>query len=658
MKRKKSMTVFDIIAWTNENRELIIGSRINNIYYAGGYWALKILTKDGKKFLKIEPGKRIHLSLYEPYRKSIDKFTAFLRKHVRGGIIKNLKYPSFERIVFIDIDKSGKKYRLIAEILPRGFVILTLNDTILYANKFAELRDRVVKPRHIYQMPPSGINPLITEIGGLEKLMHRGKDLVRGIIYGWNLPGEIAEEILYRAGLYEVKTIKPQAINRDDLEVLKDELIKLYKESLHGKGYLIKYGDLYVSFTPYYPRIYSELHEMNIIETPKFNNAVDTFFSTLEKEEIKKYEEKSIEAEIARIKKSIEEQEKIVNRYRELSRRYNEVATLIATNYEYVSEILECVNKVRKEISWEQVKKHCNKVYDYDASRGTVTILLDGKEIVLDVRSGVDGNIMNFYRLAGEYRAKADRALKSIKELREKLKQISEKAIVISRRVEAGIKPRLWYERFHWLITSEGLLVIAGRDANQNEAIVRRYLDKKDVFLHADIHGAPATVIKTRGKIPGEKSIHEASVIAACYSRAWKLGFGEIDVYWVRGEQVSKKPPSGEYLGKGAFMIYGKKNYIRHVKLELAIGIEEVYDEIYGRYQRVIVGPNELIKDRAIAYTLIVPGRLTPSKAAKRILDLINKITNTGLMIKVEEIVERLPGPLDIIGVEKGVKQG
>jgi len=400
------------------------------------------------------------------------------------------------------------------------------------------------------------------------------------------------------------------------------------------------------------------MEEMTIIETPKFNNAVDTFFSTLEKEEVKKYEEKSIDAEIVRIKKSIEEQEKIVNRYRELSRRYNEVATLIATNYEYVSEILECVNKVRKEISWEQVKKHCNKVYDYDASRGTVTILLDGKEIVLDVRSGVDGNIMNFYRLAGEYRAKADRALKFIEELREKLKQISEKAIVISRRIEAGIKPRLWYERFHWLITSEGLLVIAGRDANQNEAIVRKYLDKKDIFLHADIHGAPATVIKTRGKIPGEKSIHEASVIAACYSRAWKLGFGEIDVYWVRGEQVSKKPPSGEYLGKGAFMIYGKKNYIRHVKLELAIGIEEVYDEIYGKYQRVIAGPNELIKDRAIAYTLIVPGRLTPSKAAKRIFDLINKITNTGLMIKVEEIVERLPGPLDIIGVEKGVKQG
>jgi len=651
------MTIFDIIAWTNENRELIIDSRINNIYYAGNYWALKILTRDGKKFLKIEPGRRIHLSLYEPYTKSIDKFTAFLRKHIRGGIIKNLEYPGFERIVFIDIDKSGKRYRLIAEILPRGFIILTLNDTILFANKFAELRDRIIKPKYVYKAPPGGVNPLIAEIDELEELVHKGKDLVRGLIFGWNLPGEIAEEILYRAGLYEIKTIKPHAITRSDLNALRNELIRLYKESLHGKGFLVKYDDLYVSFTPYYPRIYSELHEMTIIETPRFNNAVDTFFSMLEKEEIKKYEEKNIEAEIAKIKKSIEEQERIINRYLELSRIYNEAATLIATNYELVSGILKCVNKVRKEYGWERIKEYCDKVLDYNANRGTVTIVLNNREVVLDIRSGIDGNIMNFYRLAGEYKAKANRALKSVEELREKLKQISEKSIIISRQVEAGIKPRLWYERFHWLITSEGFLVIAGRDANQNEAIVRRYLDKKDLFLHADIHGAPATVIKTRGRVPGEKSIREASVIAACYSKAWKLGFGEIDVYWVWGEQVSKKPPSGEYLGKGAFMIYGKKNYIRHVKLELAIGIEEVYDEIYGKYQRVIVGPKELIKERSLAYILIVPGKLSPNKAAERIFDLLNKFAKKEIMIRIDEIAERLPGPLDIISAEKGFRQ-
>lgn len=656
MKRKKSMTVFDVIAWTNENKELIISSRINNIYHTGSYWTLKILTKNGKKFLKIEPGRRIHLSLYEPYTKFIDKFTAFMRKHIRGGIIKNIEYPGFERIVFIDIEKSGRKYKLITEILPRGFLILTLNDIILYANEFAELRDRIIRPKYIYQTPPSGVNPLITDIDELIELISKGKDLVRGIIYGWNLPGEIAEEILYRSGLYEIKTIKPLTISRNDLEVLREELINLYNESLHGKGYLIKHENIYISFTPYYPKIYSQLHEMTITETPRFNDAVDTFFSSLEKEEIKKKEEKSIEAEIARIKKSIKEQEEIISKYLELSHKYNEVATLIATNYEYISSIIECINRIRKEKGWEYIKKYCDGVHNYDESRGKVTIILNTKEVDLDIRLGVNKNIMNYYRLSGEYRAKANRALKHVEDLRRKLKQVSQEIINISRMVEAGIKPRLWYERFHWLITSEGFLVIAGKDAGQNEAIVRRYLDDKDIFLHADIHGAPATVIKTRSRVPGDKSLYEASILAACYSKAWKLGFGEIDVYWVWGRQVSKKPPSGEYLGKGAFMIYGKKNYLKHIKLELAIGVEEVYDEIYGKYQRIIVGPDDLIKDRVIVYALIIPGKLAPSKAAKKIYELMNKIANRGILIKIDEIIERLPGPLDIVSIERGFK--
>jgi predicted ribosome quality control (RQC) complex YloA/Tae2 family protein len=33
-----------------------------------------------------------------------------------------------------------------------------------------------------------------------------------------------------------------------------------------------------------------------------------------------------------------------------------------------------------------------------------------------------------------------------------------------------------WFERFHWFITSENYLVLSGRDAQQNELLVKRYL--------------------------------------------------------------------------------------------------------------------------------------------------------------------------------------
>lgn len=37
------------------------------------------------------------------------------------------------------------------------------------------------------------------------------------------------------------------------------------------------------------------------------------------------------------------------------------------------------------------------------------------------------------------------------------------------------VRKAAWYERFNWFISSENYLVISGRDAQQNELIVKRY---------------------------------------------------------------------------------------------------------------------------------------------------------------------------------------
>jgi predicted ribosome quality control (RQC) complex YloA/Tae2 family protein len=40
------------------------------------------------------------------------------------------------------------------------------------------------------------------------------------------------------------------------------------------------------------------------------------------------------------------------------------------------------------------------------------------------------------------------------------------------------VRKAAWFERFHWFISSENYLVISGRDAQQNELIVKRYFRK------------------------------------------------------------------------------------------------------------------------------------------------------------------------------------
>lgn len=54
-----------------------------------------------------------------------------------------------------------------------------------------------------------------------------------------------------------------------------------------------------------------------------------------------------------------------------------------------------------------------------------------------------------------------------------------------------------WFERFHWFISSENYLVLSGRDAQQNELLVKRYLKKGDIYCHADVHGASSCIVKS-----------------------------------------------------------------------------------------------------------------------------------------------------------------
>ena len=40
------------------------------------------------------------------------------------------------------------------------------------------------------------------------------------------------------------------------------------------------------------------------------------------------------------------------------------------------------------------------------------------------------------------------------------------------------------------------IVQLGGRDAQQNELIVKRYMREGDIYVHADLHGASSIVIK------------------------------------------------------------------------------------------------------------------------------------------------------------------
>ncbi|KAI5705891.1 hypothetical protein M8J75_002731 [Diaphorina citri] len=128
-----------------------------------------------------------------------------------------------------------------------------------------------------------------------------------------------------------------------------------------------------------------------------------------------------------------------------------------------------------------------------------------------------------------------------------------------------------WFEKFYWFISSENYLVIGGRDMQQNEMIVKRYLRANDVYVHADITGASSVVVKnpTSDPIP-PKTLTEAGIMAVCYSVAWDAKV-VTNAWWVKADQVSKTAPTGEFLTTGSFMIRGKKNFFPPCQLAMGI---------------------------------------------------------------------------------------
>lgn len=265
----------------------------------------------------------------------------------------------------------------------------------------------------------------------------------------------------------------------------------------------------------------------------------------------------------------------------------------------------------------------------------------------IDVRKSVPENAEFYYSESKKARHKVAGAKKALENTEKKISELKKKqeASVSEYTPERKkIKTKRWYEKFHWFHSSDNFLVVGGKDATTNEILVKKHLDNHDLVFHADIHGAPFFVVKNPDKkeIP-EGTSREAAYAAASYSKAWKLGLGSCDVYCVNPEQVSKKAPSGEYLGKGAFMIHGKKQWFRGIRLEMAVGFR-INDEV-----EVIGGPVGSVESNSNYSVKITSGDRKPGGLAKEIKEAILKKTRKEdaekiRKIRLEDIQKHIPG--------------
>ena len=111
--------------------------------------------------------------------------------------------------------------------------------------------------------------------------------------------------------------------------------------------------------------------------------------------------------------------------------------------------------------------------------------------------------------------AKIEKELSEAEELKS-LKPAEIVEALSKRKVEMENKE--WYEKFRWFTSSDGFLVVAGKDTVSNEVLIKKYTTQEDVVFHAEITGAPFTVVKAEGKQVPEQTLKEAGEFAASYS--------------------------------------------------------------------------------------------------------------------------------------------
>jgi len=614
---QRKLSSFEIYVIISELQDLI-GNSIDNIYQLTRNEFLirikNIQTKQ-KEFIYIRNGDFLCITkkdFKKPQKPST--FAMTLRKYLVNGRINEISQHKFDRIIKLKISKKEGDYTLVIEFFSDGNIILVNPEgKIILPLIKQRWAHRSIKGKENYEPPPIQINPFdLTKEKFSELIKQSETDIVRTLAVNVNLSGSIAEEICARTNVD--KTLKIEVIDEKTISKLYNTLIdflEIFEKRKFSPVFVIKENKIINAL----PFPFVSYKDATFKKADSFVGGLERFIE-IKKEEKKK--ESKTKEQIERLNRQLSQQREAIEALTKQIEEKKFEGNLIYLNYQDCEKIL---NEIKEFLDLKEKKDEIKKINEkeivkkFDPLENLLLVKLKDIQdktyvIKLNFRKTVSENAEKAYDDSKKLRNKLKGAEKSFKNTKEQIKQVKLKEQEEKEKVVKVPKSEklFWFERFRWFISSDGNIVIGGKDIKTNEIVVKKYLKENDRYAHADIQGAPSIIIKSKGvndeKIEiSEKTLDEACIFAASFSKAWKQ-FAEAQAYWVLPEQVSKTPQSGEFVPRGAFIIRGKRNY-KNCKLELAIGKIRI-DDLY----KIMCGPLDSVKSLTDKYIIIQPGEL------------------------------------------------
>ena len=422
---------------------------------------------------------------------------------------------------------------------------------------------------------------------------------------------------------------KPQALS-DEIDVADNHL---------------KHRMKYIEFHPFKPRTFLENDEVSILEFGRFNTAVDEFFSSVESQKLESRLNEREEVAKRKLEHARLDHERRLGGLQQVQELNVRKAQVIEANLQIVQEAISAVNSLLAQgMDWQNVarlieveKRRQNPVAEIirlplKLYENAITLALsEGDEDEPDFEGDeTDSDVSEEGKSSESTAAKADSSAdkrlqidvdlalspwsnarqyydqkKNAAVKEQKTLQASGKALKSAeKKIEADLKKGLqqekdlmrpqrntyWFEKFIYFISSDGYLVIGGKDAQQSDIIYQRHFKKGDVFVHADLQGATPLIIKNRSRtytdpIP-PSTLSQAGTLTVSTSVAWDSK-AVMAAWSVHSNQVSKLSAHGDLLPAGIFATTGEKNFMPPAQLLLGFGVFfKISEESKTRHQR------------------------------------------------------------------------
>jgi predicted ribosome quality control (RQC) complex YloA/Tae2 family protein len=675
---KQTLNTHDIYALVTEFNALE-GYRVLNIYDIDSKTiCIKLNSPDAKKkYFIIESGCKFYLlDDFYALRDMPTSFCSKLRKHLKNKRLEKIKQINLDRVIDLTFGSGEIEYHIIGEFYASGNIIFTSGDykilTLLHPytyeiktdarqDKQEENKENIIKTRvGVGQIYPFDLATTTLELTSANVISMFNENLAK-----------VDKKIKLKQFVNKLPLIKfssnvlIHSLHKLNIDLsqkisLDTKLLDIFKEPNQIENFIQEINRLFTldKFAGYktldnvFPYPYSHLNLNDLTEYENFTIPISLHFQStkpIETREIIKTKE--VQVKLSKQEKVVYNIEQQIMEMKKNIERNEDQIDLLTKYVEYIQNYFNLIQS-HQFGDYGSANNDFFKFVSVIEYKKKVSFELEGIGFELDYSQSVYGGREGLYSKIKKISSKlynAEALLEKQKKILSKSDRVRTKDSDINLSNETKenkyiipgqTKPN-WFEQFNWFFTSDNLLFISGKTADQNEQIVKRYMEDSDIYIHSETFGSGSGIIKNPLKLDipntSPSSLIECGCFLISHTKAWESGVSN-SVYWVYPSQVSKTPESGEYITKGSFIIRGQKNFIRVDRMELGFGI---IFKVMGKEGYV----GQVNKDERIEYALpilstysaqstykfkvkVIPGTQKITKALKEVMSNFNKKTN------------------------------